>query len=765
MVENFESQFRIADNLYKEGRYSDSINTIDEILNLKNINLQNKLETYYLKTLTLIKLKKLPEALELAEYITKEGEKSKNTLFQIDGFLAEAAVRNDLRELKESYELVDKAEKLLKNSSSLSYKQKEKRSSNLLRIKGWNFLYSNKLKDALECFEERLELCRKAGDTFELGVGLNDAGVVLMYLGESQSALKFYNQGLEIFKETGHLRYIANIYNNIAIIHYQRGELNQALEYSGKCLALREDLGEEYDISRINHQLGTIYSQLGNLDKALEHYDKSNDMYEKKGTYLDRSKALLDIHYVYKRKGEYELALDYLEKLLELSKENDDKEGVSVTYNYIGRINVERGELGVAEENYKDALSIAKEYKTADILADVYYSLGELYYLQTELKDSLKYHLLSMDIREKIGYPFQKAFSLKNLVSLHLDLDLPEKAKEYQEILKKLANSSENKIVKQISKFCEALLLKSTLKDKDKSKAEFLLEQLINEEIIDYQITVEALLVLTDVLLDELYKTSNEDMLPEINTKIERLDEIASKQGSFFLRTEISLLKSQLLLLNLDIEGALEVLSKAQNLAEEKGLYRVGLRLSNEYDNLLDKMDLWEKFTMRLPTIAEKMELVHIEEHLDKLIKRRHVIQEESMKEEEIPILISIFSEEGSVVLIEQLDESFSRELIEQVFQEIRKTILPTLEDSIVERVRLDEYSYLLLKENDVVLFYLFIGKSYLAIKKLKQFTKLLLKNKKLKLRITDHVSNQSALNYEDRINITELIDKIFIKK
>ena len=765
MVGNFANLFGEADRHYKEGRYTDSIREINEILKDENISLEENLTALYLKTFALIKQKKHSEAEETSESIIEEGNRTKNLLFQIDGYLAKAAVKNDLRQLGESTKLIEKSEKILKNSKTLTEKQSKQRSANLLRIKGWNLLYGSKLNEALDCFEERIELCRKEGDTFELGVGLNDAGLVLMYLGELETSLKFYKQGLELFKDSGYLRYLANLYNNIAIIHYQRGELNQALEYSGKSLALREELGEEYDIARISHQLGTIYSQLGDLDKALEHYLKCNEIYEKKGVYIDQSRSLIDIHYVYKRKGEYDLALTYLNEHLELSRENNDDEGISITLNYLGRVHVERGELDKAEIQYKNALKLIQDHEISDALSDVYYSLGELYYLQNKLEGSLKYHLLSMEIREKIGYPFQKAHSLKNLVRLHLDLELIEKASEYQLKLKKLADETENTIVKQISKLCEALILKNSIKSKDISKAEFLLEQLISEEIVDYQITIEALLIVTNILLEELYEKGDENILEEISEKMDQLENIASIQESFSLHAEISLLRSQLLMLKLDTEGALRVLNEAQILAEQKRMNRIGLRLSNAYDDVFDKISMWEDFTMRLPTIAEKMELLHIEEHLENLIKRRQAGLQDINKEEEVPQMIIIKSVDGSVILTEQFDDFLGVDIIESVFQEISKQKLTEFDETGIYRSRIDDYSYLLLNDENIIVCYIFMGKSYAALSKIKQFAKQLFKYKKSKKIIEDYILEPKELDYLQRKILTEIIDKVFLKK
>ena len=61
------------------------------------------------------------------------------------------------------------------------------------------------------------------------------------------------------------------------------------------------------------------------------------------------------------------------------------------------------------------------------------------------------------------------------------------------------------------------------------------------------------------------------------------------------------------------------LLTKAQKIAESKGLTKLALKISDEHDILLDQLDQWEHFTMRLPTIAEKLELTHIEEKLKQM--------------------------------------------------------------------------------------------------------------------------------------------------
>ena len=83
----------------------------------------------------------------------------------------------------------------------------------------------------------------------------------------------------------------------------------------------------------------------------------------------------------------------------------------------------------------------------------------------------------------------------------------------------------------------------------------------------------------------------------------------------------------------------------------------------------------------------------------------------------------------------------------------------------MVKRGRLYDYSYIM-KEVDTLIFcYFFVGKSYQAIKKLEEFSRILNEASNLWTHLITSSKTSLSLNFEERKSITSFIDEIFLTK
>ncbi|MCG3227168.1 MAG: tetratricopeptide repeat protein [Candidatus Heimdallarchaeota archaeon] len=755
--------------LYREGRLKEVCKIIDELQQDGEISPEDNLALDNFKLKVLIRRKKNDEALELADIIIKLSKDLNKPLESIDALISKARVLIELRDTEKGRGLLRQAGKIISKLSDVDDRLKFHKIARLQESEGLSFLAENFYDRALDCFENFLEVSRETEDLYCIATAIYSCGFALFYLGDLEKANRFFDESIELFREIDAKYFISQVYSMKSGIHFNKGELNQALEFNSRSLVLFEELDNEFDIARTIQHMGMIYGQSGNLDKALQQYEKSREIFEDIELHHMVAKCINEISGIQRQQGHYDQALESLNEYYNLKVGLKDERSIGIALNRIGEIFLIKGELNEASKHFEDALAINKKFGVKRILSLVYSNLGELNYKQGNLEDAIKYHLQSLAVHEELDLTFRIADSLQRLIVIHLDAELFNLAKEFLEKFKQMAEKSESKIVTQAYQLSESLYLKESAKERDRNKAELLLERLIQGDIVDYRIKIEALLNLCDLLLWNIRKAEDvdleEEILDELQEYVSMLTETAKKQNSYSLTAESLFLQSQLALLELDTQKAQNFLKQALVIAKENGLDILSIKISNEYDTLLEQLESWEDFTMKLPTIAEKLELTHIEEKLEQIIKRRTVAITDKEIGKEFPILFLILSSEGTVVFSEQFEEALSPQFIEEVLKNIREFTSEEKVIETIERFKLQDYICLLKNFEGLLFCYVFIGKSYSGDQKLEKFTKILSKKTLITSILEESVDSQKSLEYEDRLKITEILDGVFLKE
>ncbi|GAI78879.1 unnamed protein product, partial [marine sediment metagenome] len=228
-------------------------------------------------------------------------------------------------------------------------------------------------------------------------------------------------------------------------------------------------------------------------------------------------------------------------------------------------------------------------------------------------------------------------------------------AKTYLKKLDEIRKISDNPFIDQIYRLSNAVILKEGIRAINKVEAQKIFLEISKEEIVDQEFTVFAMLNLYDLLLEELKSTGSEEIIDELKTLSSKLLKIAKEQNSFAILAETYLVESKLALLELNLEEAEKLLLMAEKVALDKGLQRLAYLISDEHDNFNDQITKWEGIVARNLSLAERMELTHLQERLNNMIgKRYEVISEE--KDEE-PVLVLILNEGGVSLFTEKFQE------------------------------------------------------------------------------------------------------------
>jgi len=318
--------------------------------------------------------------------------------------------------------------------------------------------------------------------------------------------------------------------------------------------------------------------------------------------------------------------------------------------------------------------------------------------------------------------------------------------------------------IMHIYKLALSIYLKASSFDDNQDKIDGMLKEIVQEKLIYVEMNRMALVHLCDFYLQRLKQTSNLELLVSLKQTIDQLDELAEKQKSSILLAETYLLKSHLAVIELKVEEAKTMLEKGQKIADEKGITRLATLISNEYDHLLEQVSSWESFTTKLPNIADRMELTHLEDMMNKLVKNRISFADVSQENED-PSIFLIMDKTGHVVFSDNFEDiPLENDLVEGIITTIHNFLEEKAPDkSTLHRLQFRNFSVALYQSEDMILSYVFVGKSYSAEQKIKKLVSELNTFSELWGDLSTKINSNQELSLSDRTRLSDYLESIFV--
>jgi len=341
-------------------------------------------------------------------------------------------------------------------------------------------------------------------------------------------------------------------------IKTRSGEIDAAIQSYEKCLELSLVLNNKGLIGGIYNNLGFAYNLIGVTNKAFEYYSKSLEEVEKLGNEYYKYYPLSNLGIYY--------------------------------YN--------KGDMANSEKYHTLALNIAQKIGNKSNIASQFRDMSQIFKYRGETKKALKYLQNSLDLREEIGNPIWLSFTLIYLIEISIDLEEEELARKYYSRLEEInLELKNNKLISQTARMAKALILKSKPRIKPKSEAMKIFKQIISEEMIDYDMTVNAILQFCDLLLFEIKLTNEEDVLIELHSMTAQLIQIAETNNSHILIGEILGLQANLAIIEGNYKHALYLYDQAIKLADKYESTKLRKKVQLLKNELISESEVWSNLT------------------------------------------------------------------------------------------------------------------------------------------------------------------------
>jgi len=530
--------------------------------------------------------------------------------------------------------------------------------------------------------------------------------------------------GEEAFEESKKLNNKQLMFDSLLalpIAYFRAGEYElrkDKVKLAGEILDSFDDKESEDYLKR---KAGLLLMQGDTFASSLVKIEESIAISKRLGLDRQLADSYMQLSSSYLWSGELRKAFIYAQNSLEICEKLEYYYGHSNHLFTVAVIHLHKGELDIAQDYFLKCISIFEEINDSYSFACTYMDLGYLYWLRRDLKTALDYYQKSLIFFKEAKIVGTRHFpwTLFRMNLVLIEMEKYDEAFQNLEQIEFLYLLKAKPIFKKIYYLAKAVLLKTKPEETSWRGVITLLEEVADDETVHLELNGLVVFHLCDAYLKEIQKSNDLEIYEKLRNRVKNLTQMAEQQKSYILLAQSLLIQSKLELIDFNTNEGRILLEKAQNLAEEKGITNLAKVISNEYDILLSQLSKWEEMSTYLPSLEERFEFTHIEDLLGTMLKN-NITYIDLVDEGESPYFFLIMNQEGSVLFSEAFsDLSLDDELLGGILNSIEEfKSSGLLNDDTIKRLKYQNYTIAINSQEDLLLIYTFIGKSYHALQK-----------------------------------------------
>jgi len=224
------------------------------------------------------------------------------------------------------------------------------------------YYFLSELKEAEKHFRESLNIFKRVENKIARlpakSVALGNIGNIYHNLGKPDEALEYYQQALEINKKLGYEQGIAHNLSNIGTVYNELGKHDEALKFQEEALEINQKIEDEPGIANSLNNIGVVYNGSGKTEEALKFYQEALEINKKIGYEEGIANVINNIGLTYSKLREINLALNYYQEALKINRKIGYKEGIATNLGNIGLVYITLGQSKEALKYYQEALEV-----------------------------------------------------------------------------------------------------------------------------------------------------------------------------------------------------------------------------------------------------------------------------------------------------------------------------------------------------------------------------------------------------------------------
>jgi tetratricopeptide (TPR) repeat protein len=369
--------------------------------------------------------------------------------------------------------------------------------------------------------------------------------------------------------------------------------------------------------------IGVAYFYKVENDLAYEYFLKSLDVNQ--ANQFIKAKCFYYMAFLESEKGNIPGRFELLEESLEIFQAINAQQGMAWICAWQGQYLLQAGDFLSAQSKFSQAIELFKSIGEPQGLSLVDSLIGLMLYQQGKSEQAEEILEEAFDSSLQIQNPTIFSYCFLPLVFLYIESNRRSKAQEcflkYQELSKTVSNE----IVKLQGSLVEAILLKSSSRFIDKGRAQQIFLKLLEDAYSEKYPTQPQVLPtsdkdfsflivyhLIDLYIEEYKLTEDEKIMLEAQQLIDNHIQHVHDQKFSPKLAELSFLKGKLLIIDGEIEEALEILEQVKQDANTNNFHRMEEKVGMEITKIEKEYQKWDAAV----SIRDRIEKVQVEEYL-----------------------------------------------------------------------------------------------------------------------------------------------------
>ncbi len=237
----------------------------------------------------------------------------------------------------------------------------------------------NKFEQSLQLNLQAVELAKKINNQKQLAVANANVGASYYGLRSMDNCIQYFLKGIYILEELKDSAYLVVSYMNMAGLYSEMEEQDQkGYAYGLKAYSIATQLKDTINmIGALNNTAG-ILIDLAKYDSAMVILNQSNSMAIITNNKTAQVSALTNICYINSKTKNISDLQIHADTLLKISTENNEEEGLSNSYQYLGRCLFEKKKFSEAKIYIEKMLAIDLRLGLNKSLQVAYQNMSQL---------------------------------------------------------------------------------------------------------------------------------------------------------------------------------------------------------------------------------------------------------------------------------------------------------------------------------------------------------------------------------------------------
>ncbi len=278
---------------------------------------------------------------------------------------------------------------------------------------------SDRLPQALDCFQQASEVGRLFEDELFLARALNRLGGAQQSRGDFQAALDHYSKSLEISKRLKDQPGLASCYHAIGLIFRSLGDGQKALDYYAKSAEVKKRLSDELGQAASWAQMAVLLAARGDDAEASRVLKAAREIFEAQDDQRGVATCLWSEGLIEQERGDNETARARYEAAQKIQEAAADRGGLAATYNQIALIHKARGDELAALKLFQQAAEIQQARGDRRGLSACYNNIGVIHDARGDFDKALEFYEMDLEITQELEDLPGTATSYNNLAILH----------------------------------------------------------------------------------------------------------------------------------------------------------------------------------------------------------------------------------------------------------------------------------------------------------------------------------------------------------